>query len=196
MSTKLINELNSMTLYDTGFKKIQDKEVISKNQQFTRPCNNVLKSGTCTRKLCTFAHYKEQLKHPVCVFTNCKYFNVSNPKESTCKRVHEKYETIEQFRERIDFVMPDLPSMSTYNERTKMTVDDDDDVVVIIDEIEDKENKENFDNVIPPVHDNIWSENLTLKFNKNNIEYISPMVISAVQSGRTNITIKIEELDI
>jgi hypothetical protein len=32
MSSKLINELNSMTLYDTGFKKIQDKEVISKNQ--------------------------------------------------------------------------------------------------------------------------------------------------------------------
>ena len=87
------------------FERLKNKNEMRRHVEFTAPCNNVLKKGTCKNPNCTFAHYKVQLRDPPCLFDSgalgCTRIN--------CNKFHASKETQEEYRKRIGFIMPNLP---------------------------------------------------------------------------------------
>lgn len=75
-----------------------DKILEYNNSKKTKFCLNMIDSGKCSRKSCLFAHNLKELNFPDCRFSDkCKKKN--------CMYKHP-CETIEEFKKRIDFKIP------------------------------------------------------------------------------------------
>ena len=180
--SELANELNKM--------KICNHNITQRNKpnlKYTLACRHVLQTGTCTHPGCTYAHYKEQLRVPECCFANCRNYNVNNPTSSTCMRHHKSHETLEEFKTRVNYVEPDLPSMP---QRMIIKGDDENDDSIVMDLTNNS--SENVSQILPPIqNDNEWDENITLVFKRSNMDMIGPLTVAAAHSGRSSITVKI-----
>lgn len=69
----------------------------------TKPCNSLLTKGSCLKLKCCYAHSVEELRCAECAFgdlCNKEGCNFKHPKE-----------TVEEFRTRIGFVVPDFPEV-------------------------------------------------------------------------------------
>jgi hypothetical protein len=181
--SELADELDKMKICNHNISSKNNKP----NLKYTQACRHVLETGTCTHNGCTYAHYKEQLRVPECCFVKCRNYNFNNPCLSTCMRHHTSHETLEEFKLRVNYVEPDLPSMP---DRMIIKGDDENDDSVVIDLTTNS--SQNVSSILPPIQsDNDWEENITLVFKRSNMEMVGPLVTAAVHSGRSSVMIKI-----
>ena len=64
---------------DEAFAKLNDKKEMVKRLKNSAPCRHVINKGRCVLSFCSFAHSKEELTPPPCLFGNaCKKINCNN----------------------------------------------------------------------------------------------------------------------
>ena len=99
----------------------------------TKPCRNIINTGLCTRKKCTFAHSMEEWRVPICRYDmNCRYINgkinkFGNMIEGSICRFKHTYESSEEWLNRTGQVYPNLPlTNKKYNEKFVIDIEDED----------------------------------------------------------------------
>jgi hypothetical protein len=90
---------NHMQLRNDGFTTLSNKKEISRRLTKSKFCEIKIRYGSCFRKVCYFAHSIHEIIFPDCAFKEeCK-------KKRTCMFKHPS-ETNDQYKQRIDFVVP------------------------------------------------------------------------------------------
>lgn len=97
-----------------AFARLSSAEDTAERHQFTKPCHHVVRDphgnfSTCTNPNCRYAHTLDELRMPCCVFDqNCFRRPSVNKNLAPCRFKHSE-ETKEQFIQRMNIVVPDLP---------------------------------------------------------------------------------------
>jgi hypothetical protein len=87
--SKKTRAIASSTKRTSGFDILGDRKGLEKALKFTRACNRVLRTGSCSMENCGFAHTQSQLQPAICVFgDSCR--------TQCCTRMHPS-NTIEQY---------------------------------------------------------------------------------------------------
>lgn len=95
----VVQQCERVSNRDKGFSILSDRKNVISYLKNTKFCKLKIETGECCRDVCNFAHSVRDIIFPICAFEN------SCSKKDTCMFRHLD-ETIEDYKRRINFVIP------------------------------------------------------------------------------------------